>query len=798
MARIVINSTLPLRAAATYAAGRHLVTPATESVLASGTALITWSQLPESAFPSDEAFNQALRRAVRHLDLQIDPGALRPILLELLSLPPVDRDRMCAESHSLAALWTTFAAELPVPKPACTPLELPLLAVGYLALGDLDLSTLNSAALDDSVIILPPRDIQAVQSTVNALKSLGWTVWDELPPTDPDVGERLATDFVMGLCTDRTGLTVEAASDIHQECKAALNALHALPGTQMLIVPDLTIYGPALEAVAFDLDVALDLPLERTLASTRLGAWLAELFNVLGGDWRAPAVRRVLGHPLASDVTPALLQATSRARAAQQAAWLALGLPGWLRAWPQEATYEQFADLTVDVLNSIDPQRLTHDDHRAGQQLMDEVDNLVTQTHAVSLCTFAEQIRQLLQDALPPQAGNGLPVRTPATAVGRFDHVAILGLSEGLLPAPPIHPPMLDFYDRWRLHEEGVQCRTALDAVQERDLAFWHALSTAQQSLRLSWPQRLGKRQQQPSVYLSRLNLTGPDLTSVPQIHAASTGLPHLDATEPGRIGTSFPLDQHTFSATQLTRFSQCPYRWYAQHALGLNSPEESRAHLLPQERGRFNHRVLELVGRPAKHQPQPREVMLSHFPDAFDQAETEQGFTRRPTWSQQRPELRRRLQRTLSAPEFIQDGATVLDVERAFDLHWNGLRITGKIDRVDRVGDELLITDYKSGSSPQAGPRRSREVQMNVYLDVAAALYPDLRVSAGQYLSLGNTERRVLGRVERVDAALDELISELREAAETGYFPVRPGAYCETCPLPALCRHSEVPGGDA
>ncbi|MEF2277014.1 PD-(D/E)XK nuclease family protein [Deinococcus sp. YIM 134068] len=569
----------------------------------------------------------------------------------------------------------------------------------------------------------------------------------------------------------------------------------------MLIVPDLALYAPELEAVAFDLGVTLDLPLERSIADTRLGAWLAELFRVLGGDWRGPGVRRVLGHPLARDVTPALVQAASRTRARSREAWLELGLPGWLRAWPEEATYEQYAELLFNILESLDPQRLAQDDSRAGQQLMNEVDELTAQTQVVSLRDFAVQVLRLLQDSLPPQPAQGWPVRTPETAAGRFDHVVILGLSEGLLPAPPANPPMLDFYDRQQLQQEGVRCLTALDAVNARDLAFWNALGTARQSLRLSWPQRLGKRQQQPGVYLVRLGHALPELNQAGQEEpdgAASVSPPDSPTTETGKIGQSLLLETYTFSATQLTRFSQCPYRWYAQHALGLNEREENSAHLLPQERGRFNHRVLELVGRAAKNQPQPRDAMLSSFPIAFEQAEAEQGLTRRSAWPQQRPELRRRLQRALSSPDFIRDGATVVGVERAFDVQWNGLRVTGKIDRIDCLDGELFITDYKSGSSPQGGSRSARDVQMNLYLDVIATLHPDMRVAAGQYLSLGNTERRVLGRVQHQPGVLDELVGELREAAGAGFFPARPGSYCAACPLPPLCRQSARSGEDA
>lgn len=801
MARLVITSSLPLRTATSHAVGRQVVVPTPEHVRRFSLGAITPSQLPGSPLPGEEAFNRALNAAARHLQLQDTPSTLRSTVAELLTRAPEDRRRMCAESPPLAALWNTFMAELPPVASVEPSRPEPLLVVGFATLSDLELQTLNVAASDGSVIILPPREMQAVDDLVTGLERLGWIVHEESPPDSPDVGERLATRFVTGQDTAMTEVTIEAAADLHQECAAALTALGALSGEVLLVVPDLALYAPELEAVAFDLGVTLDLQLERPLAATRLGAWLAELFGVLGGDWSGPGVRRVLGHPLARDVTPALLQAVSRTRAGKREAWVALGLPEWLRQWPEGATYEQFAELTYTVLGGLDAQRLRQDDHRAGQQLLDELDHLATQTEVVSLHDFARQAARLLQESLPPLPGTGWPVRTPITAVGRFDHVAILGLSEGLLPAPPVNPPLLDFYDRQLLHREGVRCLTALDAVRTRDLAFWNALGTARQSLRLSWPQRLGKRQQQPGDYLARLApaASGPTQTGQEKQPAAwAVNVPAPLTDETGHTGQSFPLDQHTFSATQLTRFSQCPYRWYGQHALGLHEHEEGSVHLLPHERGRFNHRVLELVGRRAKDHPQPRDVILSHFPAAFEQAETEQGFIHRSTWPQQRPELRRRLHQALQSPEFIREGAIVVEVERAFDVRWNGLRVTGKIDRADAVNGELFITDYKSGSSLQTGSRDSRDVQMNLYLDVASALYPGLHIVTGQYLSLGNVDRRVLGQIHHRPGALDQLVNELKAAAGAGFFPAKPGHHCDTCPLPSLCRRSEQAGDDA
>lgn len=797
MARNVVISTLPLRAAGSYTAGRIVVVPIPE-LEADQPPAISLADLPNSPLPSKEAFTLALQKTTRELDQHTNHKALGESLTELLTRTPADRQQMCAASTPLTRLWSTFQSHLSTPEIPLEQPTLPLMVTGFHSLSDTQVKALDGVARDGSVILLPPRQLASVEQLIVAFEKLGWAVEHEAPLTTPDVGERLAKRFITPQETDELSVPVHVAPDIHQECQKALTTLMTLPGEVLIIVPDIALYAPELDAVADDLGIQLNIPIERSLGTTRLGAWLTEMFKVLGGYWHKTGLRRVLGHPLARDVTPALLQAVDRQQSRKKEAWLELGLPEWLRAWPEEATFDEFVELTQDVLNELNPEQLTSDELRAGQRLMDELDALAEQTGVISLEEFTTQVSRCLTVMLPPQPGSGWPVRTPEAVTRRYDHVAILGLAEGLLPATPPDPPMLDFYDRHRLAQVGVHCNTALNAVQARDAAFWTAIGAARQTLHLSWPGRLGKRQQQPSPYLDRLGATSTNVKSGEVFTVLGpVQNQELTRTLAGMIGQPIPLQDHIFSATQLTRFSQCRYRWYAQHWLGLEQWEESGTYLLPQERGRFNHRVLELVGRSAKGQAQPREAMLDHFPKAFQQAETEQKLSRRITWPQQRPELFRRLEQAVRSPEFIQDDAIILDVEKAFDVTWNGLHVTGKIDRIDKKGNELFITDYKSGASVQSGSATTRDIQLHLYLDVANTLYPEHHVVSAQYLSLSSTERRVISQERYHPGALTELIHQLQDAAAAGHFPVSPGAHCTFCSLVPLCRHAAGSGDE-
>ncbi|ULH14020.1 PD-(D/E)XK nuclease family protein (plasmid) [Deinococcus sp. KNUC1210] len=826
MARTVIFSTLPLRTALQYLPGRQVVSPAPETVSTLGVTSISLAQLPGSAIPADADIDRALRRATRQLGLQGDRQLLRHTVLEVLLLSNADRAQMLAASRALAAFWQAFIEQLST-VPAGTPpvVTQPLLLVGFTSLSLGAMKLIDRVAADDSLLILPPPEISSLTPEEDAgrvLELLGWTVSLEDMEAQPDLGERLATRFFRGTPELGTGMEVRAAADRYYECLQALTSLQNVAGSALLVVPDLAQYAPTLGAAAWELGMELDLPLEQPLNATRAGAWLFELFKVLAGDWSYPQLQRVLSHPLARDVSPALRQAAARARPAHQAAWMAVGLPSWLRQWPERGDVQQFADLVFEVLNGLDTNLLTADDQRTGQYLLDDLDDL-TANDELSLSDFADQCLQRLREPLLPEPRPGLPVRTPARVTGRFDHVAILGLSEGHLPAPPPNPPLLDFYDRRQLQQSGVSCCTALEYVRMRDQGFWSTLAAARQSLFLSYPLRIGKDLQLPSPYFARLGLTPPgeaapwespsdsgdnerEVRMLRSQQAAAARAEGHDHVFNGETGQSYDLTQHTFSATQFTHFSQCPYRWYAEDILGLKEPEDSGTELRPKERGSFYHSVLELVGRAVLGRPQTREDLLHHLPAAFDQAAQQLGLTRRVAWDRQRAEHYRRLQQTLEAPEFILEGFTITDVERAFDLTWRDLRLTGKIDRIDR--DEhahLLLTDYKSSARKPSGSRDPQsgvehDIQLSLYLDVIAGLYPDLDVREGRYLSTTSASKRILGKVTLQPTALDGLRTRLNDAAVRGTFrprPETPGQGCAGCALPLLCRLPANTSGD-
>jgi RecB family exonuclease len=288
--------------------------------------------------------------------------------------------------------------------------------------------------------------------------------------------------------------------------------------------------------------------------------------------------------------------------------------------------------------------------------------------------------------------------------------------------------------------------------------------------------------------------------------------------------GQAGPPAARVFSVTQIERYLECPFRYFASVAVGL--PEEATRDELgldPRKRGSLVHEVFQSFfdrWTAAGH----RSITVSLLPVAREM------FAEVVTRALERlPEADRvieqaRLIGSAAAPglgervfrlEAVR-GADVLERLIEFDLRGTydfapsaleapdasvgpvgPVRLKGIADRIDLLADGTLrIIDYKTGRAPQ--PRRS--VQLAMYAlcaehKLAGYRGRTWRVGEAAYLALGATQPWVqvirspedrapldLARI-RVAAALERLAR--------GSFPAAPvdRRLCTVCAFASVCR---------
>jgi RecB family exonuclease len=285
------------------------------------------------------------------------------------------------------------------------------------------------------------------------------------------------------------------------------------------------------------------------------------------------------------------------------------------------------------------------------------------------------------------------------------------------------------------------------------------------------------------------------------------------DVSEPRFRGYAGPPPARVLSVTEVERYLECPFRYFATYELRLQEEEdEARVGLDPRTRGTLVHDVFQrffdgwsAAGRGAIA-PGDLGSARTLFAEVVD------------TCLAGLPEADRVLERTRllgsAAAPGLGERVFRLEalrptpvVERLLEFNLRGtytfeatppvrVELRGKADRIDLLADGTLrLIDYKTGRAPD----RRRAVQLAVYALCAEQRldgYRGRRWTVGQaaYLALAD-KRPWIGIAdgsdrEALDLARDRFLGALDGIAR-GEFPPRPAdpRLCLSCPFSGISR---------
>jgi ATP-dependent helicase/nuclease subunit B len=298
----------------------------------------------------------------------------------------------------------------------------------------------------------------------------------------------------------------------------------------------------------------------------------------------------------------------------------------------------------------------------------------------------------------------------------------------------------------------------------------------------------------------------------------------------------------HVWSASQLNDYGICPFRFFVNRVLRIEPLQEPRLGMDARQLGLLNHKILEdtyrqLARRGMTIEPgnvdEALDLLEAVATAALDAAPQQLGFRQSPVWEQEKTVLLNRL-RALVRHDFTDmndklakagypvEGRHPYDTETPFGIGQFGallkvgddappIRVTGIIDRIDRVGDDVLVLDYKTGTTAikiqelEAG----RNFQMMLYVLTAQDILdaqPDApdRVAGGFFFHIRN--RSTSGDLKTDDPTHQLIMATARETigryvarARSGDFTVQPssidkskGPRCvKFCEFYKLCRLS-------
>jgi len=134
------------------------------------------------------------------------------------------------------------------------------------------------------------------------------------------------------------------------------------------------------------------------------------------------------------------------------------------------------------------------------------------------------------------------------------------------------------------------------------------------------------------------------------------------------------------------------------------------------------------------------------------------------------------------------------ISMEQPFVVRLDGLRVGGKMDRVDVHKDVLEIIDYKTGANPLPQKEADKDLQLSIYALAATSIpeFPFARVPEKVKLSLYYFDTPQIVSTTRTKEQLKEaikIIEDYKRQIEHSDFRCSRGFLCENCEYSFLCR---------
>lgn len=606
-------------------------------------------------------------------------------------------------------------------------------------------------------------------------------------------------------------------------------------------------YGPALLAVAEEYRIPFRVLYSVPLAETRFGAWLHAAFEILAADFPFEETARWLADPITGALDHATWSRARRARPSGEIEWRELGVALPPSSWPETAQRSAFVTALQRLLAASDVvQRAARWPREAAaiQAFMDGIRQLPDLERSTSLDAFEAEVSELLavlSVAASPGHG-GVELHTPLSLFGaRVDHLFVVGAAEGHLPSPVRPDALLDPFERATLGRAYPAIEDVRAQARREEMSFWAMLQSASSQLTLTFPKLLGRNETLPSPYLGRLGLRaedaprpaicswrelrrmalpegrdayGDDLLVLAR-HAHGVELRRESESPPGVhdgvTGIAYEEPAGGIGVSRLIDMASCPFKFWAKSILRLEEPAEAPAEFDYALRGTLYHetlhRAVEMAVEETGGSVDLRAVALEHLEAAFAEseaaleAERDVRLSAFPNWERDREEHITVLRNAIQGPDFMQPDARVLALESSFQGAWRGIRVRGRIDRVDHVPTGAVLVDYKSGASvsskaKDAAGKATVDLQLPVYREGAeellARLAPpgDAAVRDTFYYSV--TKAKKISVTDAPEEELSRIAHDVREGWQAGAFPVDPDvdwSACRYCELDALCR---------
>lgn len=478
---------------------------------------------------------------------------------------------------------------------------------------------------------------------------------------------------------------------------------------------------------------------------------------------------RAIAHRLLEDVQQLL--ELSRTRSPGQLLYRWLTDTGWLK---RAANPEQESSLAALAVVARWFEQLRRMEELVGNRLPELMR---------SLELFRALGTEANEDAEGP-ADDRVQVLTLHKAKGlEFSVVFLVGLVQGRFPTP--------------LRRDAIELPEALIKdllplgdyhLQEERRLFYVGMTRAKDELYLTAATSYGGRsiRKISQFALEALNLSSPPAVLQPPSAMDRLARGHQEPAS-AQLQTPAMPEPLRLSPHGADDYLTCPLKFRYSHLLRVPI---MRHHLVIY--GAALHKAIEqFFKRQLAGQPMTTEDELLAV---FEQAWSSEGFLTREHETRRLAQGRQTLRRFFAQQRTTPEHPTL--IEEKFSVSLDDFLVVGRWDRVDRIGEDAVIIDYKSSDVTEqavADKRVRDSLQMGVYALAWRMIHGRLPVR----LELRFLETGLIGQAAYTEEDLLAVATRLREAVggiRLRQFPAKPQEFsCHWCAYQAICPKAFV-----
>lgn len=239
---------------------------------------------------------------------------------------------------------------------------------------------------------------------------------------------------------------------------------------------------------------------------------------------------------------------------------------------------------------------------------------------------------------------------------------------------------------------------------------------------------------------------------------------------------------QSKFSYSQLEVYQTCPLKYRYQYYLKIPTP--------PSAALSFGESIHQTLQRFYERYKNGEKVNLKTLLTLYEDYWIPVGYSSKTHQLKTKKEGKKILENFYQ--KYHSEKIKIIDLERKFNLKIsNNLFINGIIDRVDQIGNEIEIIDYKTGKKPQ-----EKELKKNLQLSIYAMAAMDKKLyhkSINQitlsFFFLQDEIKVSLKKSEKDILKTKREIEEIAKKINQKHFPAKTGPWCHYCPFKINCE---------